>query len=63
MSANRTAGSDGSIIAWNSPRTLIDNNSVLLNSNEFYAVEFRFSTTTNGAVRNNLGDAPIHFAR
>jgi hypothetical protein len=60
MSASRTAGSDGSLIAWNSPGTQIDHNSVLLNSNEFYAVEFRFSTTTNGTARNNLSDAPIH---
>jgi len=60
MSASRTAGSDGSIIAWNSPGTQIDHNSVLLNSNEFYAVEFRFSTTTNAGARNNLADAPIH---
>ncbi len=60
MSASRKAGSDGSIIAWNSPGTQIDHNSVLLNSNEFYAVEFRFSTTTNGTARNNLADAPIH---
>ena len=60
MSAGRKASSDGAIIAWNSPGTQIDHNSVLLNSNEFYALEFRFSTTTNGAARNNLGDAPIH---
>jgi hypothetical protein len=60
MSANRKASSDGSIIAWNSPGTQIDHNSVLLNTNEFYAVEFRFSTTTNGTARNNLADAPIH---
>jgi hypothetical protein len=60
MSASRTADSDGSLIAWNSPGTQIDHNSVLLNSNEFYAVEFRFSTTTNGTARNNLSDAPIH---
>ena len=60
MSGGRTAGSDGSIIAWNSPGTLVDNNSLLLNSNEFYAVEFRFATTTNGAARGNLADAPIH---
>ncbi len=60
MSASRKAGSDGSIIAWNSPGTLIDHNTVLLNANEFYAVEFRFATTTNGAARNNLGDAPVH---
>jgi len=60
MSASRTASSDGSLIAWNSPGTQIDHNSVLLNSNEFYAVEFRFSTTTNGTARNNLADAPVH---
>lgn len=60
MSAGRTASSDGSIIAWNSPGTQIDHNSVLLNSNEYYAVEFRFATTTNGTARNNLPDAPIH---
>jgi hypothetical protein len=60
MSAGRKAGSDGSIIAWNSPGTQVDHNSVLLNGNEFYAVEFRFSTTTNGTARNNLADAPIH---
>jgi hypothetical protein len=60
MSATRTASSDGSLIAWNSPGTQIDNNTVLLNSNEFYAVEFRFATTTNGTARNILSDAPIH---
>jgi hypothetical protein len=60
MSPGRKAGSDGSIIAWNSPGTRIDHNTVLLNDNEFYAVEFRFPTTTNGAARNNLADAPIH---
>jgi hypothetical protein len=60
MSASRKASSDGSIIAWNSPATQIDHNSVLLNTNEFYAVEFRFSTTTNGTARNNLADAGVH---
>jgi hypothetical protein len=60
MSASRTANSDGSIVAWNSPGTQIDHNTVLLNSNELYAIEFRFATTTNGAARNNLADAPVH---
>src|SRR5207302_4536622 len=60
LSASRKAGSDGSLIAWNSPGTQIDHNTVLLNSNEFYAVEFRFPTSTNGAARNNLTDAPVH---
>jgi len=60
MSAGRKASSDGSFIAWNSPGTQIDHNSALLNGNEFYAIEFRFATTTNGMARNNLSDAPIH---
>jgi hypothetical protein len=60
MSAGRKAGSDGSIIVWNSPGTHVDHNTVLLNGNEFYAVQFRFATTTNGAARNNLADAPVH---
>ena len=60
MSASRKAGSDGSIIAWNSPGTQIDHNSVLLNGNEFYPIEFRFSTTTNCTARNNLADASVH---
>jgi len=60
MTASRTAGSDGSLIAWNSPGTQIDHNSVLLNSNELYAIEFRFASTTNGTARNNLADAPVH---
>src|SRR6185503_12053462 len=60
LSASRKASSDGSIIAWNSPGTQVDHNTVLLNSNEFYAVEFRFSTTSNCTARNNLADAPVH---
>src|SRR5262245_32731468 len=39
---------------------MVDHNTVLLNGNEFYAIEFRFATTTNGTARNNLADAPIH---
>jgi hypothetical protein len=60
LSASRKASSDGSIIAWNSPGTQVDHNTVLLNGNEFYAVEFRFASTTNCTARNNLTDAPIH---
>jgi len=60
MSAGRKAGSDGSIIAWNSPGTQIDHNTVLLNGNTFYAIQFRFPTTTGGTARNNLTDAPVH---
>jgi len=60
MSADRTASSDGSIIAWNSPNTAIDHNTLLLNSNVSYAIEFRFASTSGGAARNNLADAPVH---
>lgn len=60
MSATRRASSDGSLIAWNSPGTQIDHNTVLLNTNEFYAVECRFATTTNCTIRNNLADVPMH---
>ncbi len=60
LSAGRKASSDGLLIAWNSPGTQIDHNSVLLNGNEFFAVEFRFATTTNATARNNLSDAPVH---
>jgi hypothetical protein len=60
MSASRKAGSDGAIIAWNSPGTQVDHNTVLLNGNEFYAVQFRFLSSSNGAARNNLTDAPVH---
>lgn len=60
MSASRKASSDGSIIAWNSPGTQVDHNTVLLNGNVFYGVQFRFLTTSNGAARNNLTDAPVH---
>lgn len=60
LSASRKASSDGSIIVWNSPGTQVDHNTALLNSNEFYAVEFRFALTTNGTARNNLSDAPVH---
>jgi hypothetical protein len=60
LSAARKGSSDGAIIAWNSPGTQIDHNTILLNGNTFFAVEFRFQTTTNGTARNNLADAPIH---
>jgi len=60
MSASRKAGSDGLLIAWNSPGTQIDHNTVLVNGNQNFAVEFRFPTTTNGTARNNLADAPIN---
>ncbi len=60
FSANRKASSDGAIIAWNSPGTQIDHNTLLLNQNTFYSIEFRFPTTRDAAARNNLSDTPLH---
>lgn len=60
LSASRRANSDGAIIVWNSPGTQVDHNTILLNDNEYYAVQFRFATSSNGVARNNLTDAPIH---
>lgn len=60
LSAERKRSSDGSFIVWNSPGTQVDHNTLLLNNNEFYAIEFRFPTTANATARNNLTDAPIH---
>jgi hypothetical protein len=60
LSPERKRSSDGSIIVWNSPETQVDHNTLLLNNNEFYAIEFRFANTRNATARNNLADAPIH---
>ena len=60
MSANRKATSDAAILAWNSPGTEIDHNTLLLNSNLFYSIEFRFPSTSGGSGRNNLADLSIH---
>ena len=60
LSATRKTSSDGSIIVWNSPGTQVDHNTLLLNNNEFYAIEFRFTNTRSTTARNNLADAPIH---
>lgn len=60
LSADRKRSSDGSIIVWNSPDTQVDHNTLLLNGNEFYSIEFRFPNTRNATARNNLADAPIH---
>jgi hypothetical protein len=60
FSPARKASSDGAIIAWNSPGTEIDHNTLLLNQNASYAIEFRFAHTSNATARNNLSDMPIH---
>jgi Big-like domain-containing protein/BACON domain-containing protein len=61
FSAGRTAGSDGQIIVWDSPGTMVYHNTVLTSANVASAIEFRFAGTTGGEVRNNLADARINF--
>jgi hypothetical protein len=60
MTPARTASSDATILAWNSPGTTIDHNTVLLNGNVTFAIQFRFAQTRDGAARHNLADAPVH---
>jgi hypothetical protein len=60
LSSARTAGSDAAILAWNSPGTTIDHNTLLLNGNITHAIQFRFDSTRDGAARNNLADAAVN---
>jgi hypothetical protein len=55
----RKTESDGAIIVWNSPNTVVAHNTVLGNGNVNKAVEFRFSTTTGAQAINNLVDSAI----
>ncbi len=58
LSANRTANSDGAIIVWDSPRTVVENNTCNTNDNLRFCIEFRFNTT-GSVARNNVGDKPV----
>jgi hypothetical protein len=58
-SAWRTSGSDGAILAWDSPGTTIYDNTILTNGNLNNSIQVRFSSTTNIDIRNNLMDASI----
>ncbi|HAM36054.1 MAG TPA: hypothetical protein DCP85_09045, partial [Elusimicrobia bacterium] len=58
LSATRKASSDGMIIAWDSPSTIIAHNTILANGNANKSIEFRFAAAGSEA-RNNLADAPI----
>src|SRR6202011_4392444 len=60
MSASRTAGSDGAVIVWDSPNTLVYHNTIMTNGNITHAIEFRFAQTTGAEARNNLADADIN---
>lgn len=58
LSANRTANSDGAIIVWDSPRTVVENNTCNTNGNLNLCIEFRFNTA-GSVARNNVGDKPV----
>jgi len=55
FSANRKADSDAAIIVWNSPDSVVVNNTVLTGGNLNRSIEFRFNTTNAQAI-NNLTD-------
>lgn len=59
FSSNRRADSDATLLAWNSPGTIIAHNTVLSNGNLAKSIEFRFANTTSGQAINNFIDAPI----
>ena len=63
FSASRKAGTDGAIIANDSPNTKIYHNTILTNGNLNFSIEFRFAGSSGGEVRNNLADAPLNLAR
>jgi hypothetical protein len=53
MGSSRTSSSDGAIIVWDSPNSLVYHNSILTNGNVFHSIEFRFVGTTGAEARNN----------
>ena len=58
FSASRHGGSDGQIVAYDSPNTQVYHNTVMTSGNSVYSIEVRWGT---GLVfSNNLGDAPLH---
>jgi hypothetical protein len=57
-STQRRRGSDGAIIVWSSPGTIVEDNEVFTRGNLNRSIEFRFDTDGASAV-NNTVDAPI----
>jgi hypothetical protein len=55
FSAARRADSDGQLLAYDSPGTVIAHNTVLTNGNSRFSLEVRWA---NAEFRNNLTDAP-----
>jgi hypothetical protein len=54
-----TQHGDVGIGVWNSPGTVVADNTVILNGDYVNAVEYRFATTTGVVIENNLTDAAI----
>ena len=57
-SDERRWGSDGAIIVWSSPGTIVEGNEVFTRGNLNRSIEFRFDTSGAKAI-NNTVDAPI----
>lgn len=57
-SFRRRAGSDGAVIVWSSPETIVRDNTVLTRGNLRRSIEFRFNTDGAQALINTI-DAPI----
>jgi hypothetical protein len=57
-SAQRRRGSDGAIIVWSSPGTIVEGNEVFTRGNLNRSIEFRFDTSGASAI-NSTVDAPI----
>ncbi|PTB99224.1 hypothetical protein C9993_04175 [Marinobacter sp. Z-F4-2] len=57
-SDERRRGSDGAIIVWSSPGTIVEGNEVFARGNLNRSIEFRFDTSGAKAI-NNTVDAPI----
>lgn len=57
-STQRRRGSDGAIIVWSSPGTIVEGNEVFTRGNLNRSIEFRFDTNGASAI-NNTVDAPI----
>ena len=58
LSSSRTASSDGQILVWDSPSSLVYNNTIITNGSITDSIQFRF-VTTGAEAKNNLTDSPI----
>ena len=59
FTSTRRSQSDGLIIAWSAPNSLIVHNTIVTNNNSTYAIQFRWDTDGSQA-NNNLADADIN---